>query len=192
MSSRTLLRFGGILRPRLAASSLGRAAALTGAATVGASAVAFCDSPSAPAVPKFVLGGDQYDQNTFQGRLTKIQELIDMRTLLITDEEVAASQKLLAEFKAKGSLPDGVSDAQMWSAQRTVNAVIHAPTGEKMNIFGCVRPPPSHVLWTTPPSSLFVALPSTTANPISVGSTPDSAGVCRCSYRRTCQLPRAC
>lgn len=87
-------------------------------------------------MPKFVLGGNRYDQSTFQGRLTHIQELIDMRTLLITDEEVAAAQALLAKCEKLGRNPDGVSDAELWEAQRKVNAVIHGPTGEKMNIFG--------------------------------------------------------
>lgn len=59
-----------------------------------------------------------------------------MRTLLITDEEVAAAQKLLAQYEKLGRNPDGVSDEQLWDAQRKVNAVIHGPTGEKMNIFG--------------------------------------------------------
>ena len=116
---------------------LSRRAAVVGGATVAATtaSVALCDAASAP-VPKFVLGGDRYDQTTFQGRLTKIQELIDMRTLLLTDAEVASAQSLLSEYKKLGACPVGVSDDQMWDAQRTVGAVIHGPTGEKMNIFG--------------------------------------------------------
>ena len=110
------------------------AAAAGGAAIAASAAVALCEP--APAVPKFVLGGNRYDQSTFQGRLTHIQELIDMRTLLITDEEVAAAQALLAKCEKLGRNPDGVSDAELWEAQRKVNAVIHGPTGEKMNIFG--------------------------------------------------------
>ena len=110
-------------------------AAAGGAALAASSAaVALCEAATAP--PKFVLGGNQYDQTTFQGRLTHIQELIDMRTLFITDEEVAAAQALLAQYKKLGANPDGVSDEQLWDAQRKVNAVVHAPTGEKMNIFG--------------------------------------------------------
>ena len=59
-----------------------------------------------------------------------------MRTLLITDEQLAAAQAKLAEFKKTSALPAGTTDADMWEAQRTVGAIIHAPTGEKMNIFG--------------------------------------------------------
>lgn len=120
--------------PRIFRNAAAVAAAGGGAVAAATAAVAFCEV--AIDVPKFVLGGNRYDQTTFQGRLTHIQELIDMRTLLITDEEVASSQKLLKEYEKLGRNPDGVTDAQLWDAQRKVNAVIHAPTGEKMNIFG--------------------------------------------------------
>ena len=53
-----------------------------------------------------------------------------------SDEELARCQGLLAEFQKLGKLPAGVSDAQMWEAQRTVDAIIHGPTGEKMLIAG--------------------------------------------------------
>ena len=59
-----------------------------------------------------------------------------MRTLLISDAELASAQAKLAEYKKLGALPPGTTDAEMWDAQRTVGAIIHAPTGEKMNIFG--------------------------------------------------------
>ena len=48
----------------------------------------------------------------------------------------SAAQARLAAFKKLGRLPDGVSDGDMWEAQKTVDAIIHGPTGEKMLIFG--------------------------------------------------------
>mmetsp|Transcript_11666 Transcript_11666/g.37353 ORF Transcript_11666/g.37353 Transcript_11666/m.37353 type:complete len:372 (+) Transcript_11666:49-1164(+) len=122
------------------------AAAATGAAGV-ASARTVCDSaalvakqnsskPESVKVTPFSLGGEQHDQSTFVGRLTKIQELIDMRTIFLTDADVAAAQARLNEFKRLGRCPDGVSDQDMWEAQRTVNAVVHGPTGEKMFLPG--------------------------------------------------------
>jgi len=141
---RTHARSGASMRLRCASTFHSNPRVLRGAATIAAAggatiaaataAVTLCEP--APAVPKFVLGGNRYDQSTFQGRLTHIQELTDMRTLLITDEEVAAAQALLAQYEKLGRNPDGVSDEQLWDAQRKVNAVIHGPTGEKMNIFG--------------------------------------------------------
>ena len=117
---------------------LARRAALAagfGTATAATASIAYCNA-APTTVPKFELGGDQYDQNTFNGRLQKIQELIDVRTVFTSDEELARCQGLLAEFQKLGKLPAGVSDAQMWEAQRTVDAIIHGPTGEKMLIAG--------------------------------------------------------
>ena len=101
-------------------------------ATVGSATLALCDAGSAKKVPPFVLGGDRYDQTKFEGRLAKIQEMIDLRTVLTTDDELASCQARLADFKKLGRAPDGVSDEEMWEAQRTVEAIIHGPTGEKM------------------------------------------------------------
>lgn len=56
--------------------------------------------------------------------------------LLVADEELAASQALLQKFKEKGTLPAGTTDEQMWEAQKTVNAIIHPTTGEKMFLPG--------------------------------------------------------
>ena len=99
--------------------ALRRAAIATATTSATAATVAHCSGVS-QAVPKFVLDGDRYDQNTFAGRLAKIQELIDMRTLLTTDEELAAAQAKLAEFKKLGGKPDGLSDEELWDAQKTV------------------------------------------------------------------------
>lgn len=88
------------------------------------------------AAPKFTVGGCRYDQSEYSGRLAHFREMVDPMTLLTTDEELDKAQDLLTKFKAKGSLPDGVSDQQMWDAQRTVNAIIHPTTGEKMFLPG--------------------------------------------------------
>jgi len=59
-----------------------------------------------------------------------------VRTALTSDEELARCQARISEFKKLGRLPDGVDDEAMWEAQRTVNAIIHGPTGEKMFLPG--------------------------------------------------------
>lgn len=46
----------------------------------------------------------------------RVQELIDMRTLLISDAELASAQAKLAEYKKLGSLPPGTTEAEMWEA----------------------------------------------------------------------------
>lgn len=128
-TQRAALGTPAVLRRR---STLGAAAAAAAAATA---AVSLCDAPSA-SVPPFILGGERYDQSTFSGRLAKIQELIDMRTVLTTDEELASCQSKLAETKRLGRKPDDTSDEEMWEAQRTVEAIVHGPTGEKMFLPG--------------------------------------------------------
>ena len=100
---------------------------IAGFTAAGLGAATHCDD-----VPKFSLDGDRYDQSTYWGRLQTIWEVVDMRTLLIGDDELARCQKLLADFKAKGALPDGATDADMWEAKKVVAAIIHEPTGEKM------------------------------------------------------------
>ena len=97
----------------------------------GLGAATHCDD-----VPKFSLDGDRYDQSTYWGRLQQIAEEVDVRTLLISDDTLVRSQALLADFQAQGALPDGATDADMWEAKRVVNAIIHKPTGEKMNPLG--------------------------------------------------------
>lgn len=120
-------------RHMAAASTRGRLMAAAAAGSATTATITCCDSTS---VPPFILGGERYDQNTFQGRLTKIQELIDIRTVFTSDEDLAAAQARLAEFKKLNRLPDGVTDLDMWKAQQTVDSIIHGPTGEKMFLAG--------------------------------------------------------
>lgn len=124
---------GGRLGRLAIGTSVGRLAIGTSVAASAGAAVALCESPSSQkAVPKFVLGGDRYDQTSFTGRLAKIQELIDIGTAFTSDDDLATAQARLAEFKKLGRLPAGLTDGEMWEAQRTVDAIIHGPTGEKM------------------------------------------------------------
>lgn len=120
--------------PSVVASKVGTAAAkgvgvlsLTGLGLATLSSVSSCD-----AVPAFTLNGDRYDQSEYMGRLQTIWEIVDMRTLLVGDDELAKCQKLLADFAAEGKLPAGATDEDMWYAKKTVAAIMHEPTGEKM------------------------------------------------------------
>ena len=53
--------------------SIGRRAAIASAAASAAAVATAAYCQGGDAVPPFVLGGNGYDQNTFQGRLTHIQ-----------------------------------------------------------------------------------------------------------------------
>lgn len=101
---------------RAAIASAAGASTAAAAATIRTASECEGTTATAAPVPPFVLGGDRYDQSSFIGRLYKIQELIDMRTILTSDDELAAAQARLAEFKKLGGKPEGVSDAQMWAA----------------------------------------------------------------------------
>ena len=126
--------------PSVVASKVGTAAAkgfgvlsLTGLGLATLGSVSSCD-----AVPAFTLNGDRYDQSQYMGRLRTIWEIVDMRTLLVDDAELGRCQALLAEFEARGgispgSLPTETTDDDMWYAKKTIDAVIHKPTGEKMS-----------------------------------------------------------
>ena len=65
--------------------------------------------------------------------MSTILELIDPRTLLTTDDEIAAALANLAAFDAGGGvLPAGVSNARMWESLKIKEACIHPVTGEKL------------------------------------------------------------
>ena len=98
-----------------------RSALAAAGATVGSATFALCDAGSVKKVPPFVLGGDRYDQTKFEGRLAKIQEMIDLRTAFTSDEDLARCQARLAEFKKLGALPAGTT-APGSVAQATLRA----------------------------------------------------------------------
>ncbi|XP_036373174.1 sideroflexin-5-like isoform X1 [Megalops cyprinoides] len=83
------------------------------------------------ACPPFQLGKSRFDQNTFSGRLKHFLEVIDPRTLFVSQSHLNESVKLLDDFK-HGTLPPGVSDEQLWQAQKIKQAIIHPDTGEKI------------------------------------------------------------
>lgn len=83
-------------------------------------------------VPAFTLDAPFYDQSRFAGRLMGVLDKIDPRTLLISEGEVKRCQSLLEDFTRTKQLPNGLSDEDMWSARKTVEAVIHPVTKEPM------------------------------------------------------------
>ncbi|XP_060903504.1 sideroflexin-5b isoform X2 [Labrus mixtus] len=69
------------------------------------------------ACPAFQLGGARYDQGSFFGRLRHFIAIIDPSTLFVSEKQLKESIKLLDDYK-HGSLPPGVSDLQLWEAQK--------------------------------------------------------------------------
>ncbi|XP_065814990.1 sideroflexin-5b isoform X2 [Labrus bergylta] len=69
------------------------------------------------ACPAFQLGGARYDQGSFFGRLRHFIAIIDPSTLFVSEKQLKESIKLLDDYK-HGSLSPGVSDLQLWEAQK--------------------------------------------------------------------------
>lgn len=81
--------------------------------------------------PLFQLGKPRYDQSTFLGRLRHFIDIIDPSTLFVSESRLKECIKLLDDFK-RGSLPPGITDSQLWMAQKVKQAIIHPDTGEKI------------------------------------------------------------
>ncbi|KAK7110024.1 sideroflexin-5-like [Littorina saxatilis] len=81
--------------------------------------------------PPFQLGKPRFDQGKFAGRLRHFLDIIDPRTLFTTKEQLESSLKLLEDYK-KGAVPPGVTNQQLWEAQKIKQAIIHPDTGEKI------------------------------------------------------------
>uniref|UniRef100_A0A7N6AM47 Sidoreflexin n=1 Tax=Anabas testudineus TaxID=64144 RepID=A0A7N6AM47_ANATE len=70
-------------------------------------------------------------QGTFLGRLRHFIDIIDPSTLFVSETKLKECIELLDDYK-HGRLPPGVSDLQLWEAQRIKQAIIHPDTGEKI------------------------------------------------------------
>uniref|UniRef100_H2YZY8 Sidoreflexin n=1 Tax=Ciona savignyi TaxID=51511 RepID=H2YZY8_CIOSA len=79
----------------------------------------------------FTLDSSKYDQGTFSGRFKHFLNVIDPRTLLTTKNELEDSLSLLNSYE-NGSLPQNVTDARLWNAQKIKQAIIHPDTGDKI------------------------------------------------------------
>lgn len=65
------------------------------------------------------------------GRLRHFVDIIDPSTLFVSESRLKESLKLLEDYK-HGTLPFGVSDLQLWEAQKIKQAIIHPDTGDKI------------------------------------------------------------
>ncbi|KAM3594120.1 uncharacterized protein V6R79_002622 [Siganus canaliculatus] len=81
--------------------------------------------------PAFQLGSSRFDQNTFSGRFRHFLDVIDPSTLFVTERRLQESEELLERFR-RGTLPPGVTDAQLWKAQKIKQAIVHPDTGDQI------------------------------------------------------------
>lgn len=90
-----------------------------------------CPMASPSSHPRFQLGKSKYDLNTYTGRVRHFFNLIDPRTLLVSDAELQESKALLDNYR-RGILTPVVTDEQLWKAQKIVQSIVHPDTGEKI------------------------------------------------------------
>ncbi|XP_051894583.1 sideroflexin-5-like isoform X2 [Pristis pectinata] len=81
--------------------------------------------------PPFAPGRARFDQSTFSGRFRHFLDIIDPRTLFVTESRLKAAVQLLEDFKL-GTLPLGISNQQLWEAQKIKQAILHPDTNEKI------------------------------------------------------------
>jgi len=89
---------------------------------------------------KIDLTKPRYNQGTFYGRVRHFLDVIDPRTLFVSDEKLKSSLNLLDDYsKGRFNTKNGVSvtEEQLWQAKKIKDAIVHPDTGEK--IFALTR-----------------------------------------------------
>ncbi|XP_046870783.1 sideroflexin-5a isoform X2 [Hypomesus transpacificus] len=86
---------------------------------------------SAECYPVFQYGKCRFDQSTFVGRFRHFLDVIDPRTLFVSEKSLQECLDLLDHFH-HGTLPTGVTNAQLWQAQKIKQAILHPDTGDKI------------------------------------------------------------
>uniref|UniRef100_A0A452FBT1 Sidoreflexin n=1 Tax=Capra hircus TaxID=9925 RepID=A0A452FBT1_CAPHI len=98
-------------------------------------------------------------QTSFFGRFRHFLDIIDPRTLFVTERRLREAVQLLEDYKL-GTLRPGVTNEQLWSAQKIKQAILHPDTNEKIfmpfRMSGASREVTTPLL-TSPPPSLPLA-----------------------------------
>ncbi|XP_070368068.1 sideroflexin-5 isoform X1 [Equus asinus] len=100
------------------------------ATTASAAAAASVANASTDA-PPFQLGKPRFQQTSFYGRFRHFLDIIDPRTLFVTERRLREAVQLLEDYK-HGTLRPGVTNEQLWSAQKIKQAILHPDTNEKI------------------------------------------------------------
>ncbi|XP_077789810.1 sideroflexin-5 isoform X4 [Podarcis muralis] len=79
--------------------------------------------------PPFQLGRPRFEQTSFYGRFRHFLDIIDPRTLFVTESRLKEAVQLLEDYK-HGTLPPGVTNKELWKAQKIKQAIIHPDTNE--------------------------------------------------------------
>ncbi|XP_030306737.1 rab11 family-interacting protein 5 isoform X5 [Calypte anna] len=68
-------------------------------------------------------------KTSFYGRFRHFLDIIDPRTLFVTESRLKEAVQLLEDYK-HGTLPPGVTNKELWGAQKIKQAIIHPDTNE--------------------------------------------------------------
>ncbi|XP_047128127.1 sideroflexin-5 isoform X1 [Hydra vulgaris] len=80
--------------------------------------------------PPFSIESQRFNQDTYFGRLQRCFDIVDPRTLFVSEKTLQDSIKMIEDFK-KGER-NQLTDAQLWRARKIKEAIIHPDTGEKI------------------------------------------------------------
>ncbi|XP_025116612.2 sideroflexin-5 isoform X2 [Bubalus bubalis] len=72
-----------------------------------------------------------FSPTSFSGRFRHFLDIIDPRTLFVTERRLREAVQLLEDYK-QGTLRPGVTNEQLWSAQKIKQAILHPDTNEKI------------------------------------------------------------
>ncbi|XP_038046122.1 sideroflexin-5-like [Patiria miniata] len=81
--------------------------------------------------PQFQLKSSRFNQDNFLGRYRHFLDVIDPRTLFVSKKQLDDAVTLLDHFK-NGNLPEGITNKQLWQAQKIKQAIIHPDTEKKI------------------------------------------------------------
>lgn len=103
------------------------AAAFAGVAAVSVAAAGVEYSTADSCLP-YSHNGQRFDQNSFQGRFSRMLLACDPRLLLYSEGEVRQAQALIKD--AQHYKDDRTMDRTLWEARRIADAALHPDTGE--------------------------------------------------------------
>lgn len=84
------------------------------------------------AYPEFQLNKSRFNLDTYLGRFCHNLDIIDPRTLFVSDKKLKESLELLEDYKRGNVELDSDTTRRLWEAQKIKQSMIHPDTGQKI------------------------------------------------------------